>query len=355
MKRRQGCGSEEPRETSELSPPVGVVRHSPRPDGIDHTSNSDELGDLSSSGCIADVHEPGDSVDRDVSPETLGQMQQRHKRELRVLREQAKRAGKKGKAEFKQREVCITAQHTQELAALTAVSQAGTECGSGSPHLYRRSKAQQRRERQLVLRRAEEVRVEQELAEIGVSRRESELVHLQLVLAQHGLQVFDIPADGNCMYRALAHQWQLHHVSAQQHGQQPVTTYAALRTRAAQYILNNPSIFLPFIIDAESGETPEVQLREFCTGVDGHEWGSHVELHALSESLRTRIQVFSAEYPVVEMGEHFSQAGSPTLKVCYLRHAFSAGEHYHSVIPLEVSIEQQWLSIDSKGPAAGLQ
>lgn len=82
MKRRQGCGGEEPRETSEVSPPAGVVRHSPTPDGLDHISNSDELGDISSSGCIVDVHEPGNSVDRDVSHETLGQMQQRHKRVL---------------------------------------------------------------------------------------------------------------------------------------------------------------------------------------------------------------------------------------------------------------------------------
>lgn len=93
------------------------------------------------------------------------------------------------------------------------------------------------------------------------------------------------------MYRALAHQCQEHHVPCMSGNQ--VSDFLALRQEAAKYISKNAATFLPFIVDANSTRTPDDQLKDFCTGVEGHEWGSHVELHAISEALSVGIQVCS--------------------------------------------------------------
>lgn len=36
--------------------------------------------------------------------------------------------------------------------------------------------------------------------------------------------------------------------------------------------------------------------------------------------------------PTLELGEEYKGQG-PTLRVCYLRHAYGLGEHYNSVVP----------------------
>lgn len=100
-----------------------------------------------------------------------------------------------------------------------------------------------------------------------------------------------LQADGNCMYRALAHQCQLHRLPSMSDPCQPAALYLALRQEAAKYISGNATTFLPFIVDADSNRTPDDQLEDFCAGVEGEEWGSHVELHALSESLGAIVQV----------------------------------------------------------------
>ena len=102
---------------------------------------------------------------------------------------------------------------------------------------------------------------------------------------------FVLQADGNCMYRAIAHQCQVHcHISMLGHCD-PTALHLALRQKAAQHIVVNAATFLPFIIDGDSSRSADEQLADFCTGVEGHEWGSHVELHALSETLCVGIQV----------------------------------------------------------------
>ena len=41
-----------------------------------------------------------------------------------------------------------------------------------------------------------------------------------------------------------------------------------------------------------------------------------MDIASASGNYRTFVQVFSAEYPVVEMGERFSTSDRPTLQVC---------------------------------------
>lgn len=45
------------------------------------------------------------------------------------------------------------------------------------------------------------------------------------------------------------------------------------------------------------------------------------------------IVVYAAGMPPLELGAEHAAAGRPTLRLCYLRHAYGLGEHYNSVGP----------------------
>jgi hypothetical protein len=49
------------------------------------------------------------------------------------------------------------------------------------------------------------------------------------------------------------------------------------------------------------------------------------------------VQVYSAKYPVVKLGEEFQGDGKPALKLCYMQHALASGEHYNSLAAISGS------------------
>jgi hypothetical protein len=63
-----------------------------------------------------------------------------------------------------------------------------------------KTKTQRRRERKMQQEAEDDKRIKQELAEVGNTERETELQHLQQILLQHGLQLFEIPVRG-CQLR----------------------------------------------------------------------------------------------------------------------------------------------------------
>jgi hypothetical protein len=52
------------------------------------------------------------------------------------------------------------------------------------------------------------------------------------------------------------------------------------------------------------------------------------------------LQVYSTRLPTVDLGEDFRAAGKPSLQVCYLLHALGSGEHYNSVAPISMSLDE---------------
>jgi OTU domain-containing protein 6 len=52
------------------------------------------------------------------------------------------------------------------------------------------------------------------------------------------------------------------------------------------------------------------------------------------------LQVFSAAYPLVDMGSEFARDKQPPLQVCYLEHAYTSGQHYNSVVPLQLNVNE---------------
>jgi OTU domain-containing protein 6 len=74
------------------------------------------------------------------------------------------------------------------------------------------------------------------------------------------------------------------------------------------------------------------------------EWGGHIEIQAISASLRKAIFVYSADAPTIKMGEQFLDInGDDTtgygtslspLRLTYHKHYYALGEHYNSAVAL---------------------
>ena len=90
----------------------------------------------------------------------------------------------------------------------------------------------------------------------------------------------------------------------------------------------------PLLLQEDTaGEGEEDAFEAYCAEVESTAaWGGQVELQALAQVLRCHIMVYAVGLPPLELGEGFAAAGRPTLRLCYLRHAYGLGEHYNSVV-----------------------
>lgn len=160
-----------------------------------------------------------------------------------------------------------------------------------------------------------------------------ELEALNANLLPRGLTVVPIKSDGNCLYRAVAHQL----VVTGQGGDAGAASAAAeegygdIRRAAAAHLREHVADFMPFVEAADEGA-----YEAYCALVEGSaEWGGEVELRALASALRVPIEVWSAgaAQPMVVGGEHGGAAAVP-LRVSFHQHYYALGEHYNSVIPV---------------------
>lgn len=104
-------------------------------------------------------------------------------------------------------------------------------------------------------------------------------------------------ADGNCLYRALAHQCLQSAQDALVDNCGAMTAYKVLRRKAADHIEAHRDDFVPFVVDTDSDESTEEQLRVYLDGIRGLEWGTQVEIQALAATLQVHIEVSDACMP----------------------------------------------------------
>uniref|UniRef100_A0A7S4UZK3 OTU domain-containing protein n=1 Tax=Ditylum brightwellii TaxID=49249 RepID=A0A7S4UZK3_9STRA len=180
--------------------------------------------------------------------ETKDDMLARHKRELKSLdgekRSSLKKVkgtagkGKKGKeavaaaeAEFTTKEKEMKERHEKELESLssdaegtaaevkeiestTAAPAAAAEEGENddemqnlTPKERKQLKARRKKERQREKELQRQAEIEEELKKAGPSRRDTEIqIMNELYLSPKKLMIQEIPADGHCLYRAVAFQ-----------------------------------------------------------------------------------------------------------------------------------------------------
>ena len=277
-----------------------------------------------------------DGSDEEPAGETRGQMQQRHKRELLMLKKQIAKLGKKRKDEANKLEQEIAERHAlevrrfEERAAESARAQeepAATDAGA-SDEPRRPSRAQKRREAKAKEEAERDARIALERANLGETEEELEWRELGDKLEPLGFRVKEVAPDGHCMFRSLEDQLAFQSTESLGFDTKPFD-HLGLRRLAASHIRKHADQFAPFI--AEEG-SEDAGVEGYCARLEETaEWGGHVELQAIAEALEVVIEVYSAQQPIVKIGE--GKEGAP-LRLSYHLHAYGLGEHYNSVRPI---------------------
>ncbi|XP_045472122.1 deubiquitinase OTUD6B [Harmonia axyridis] len=186
------------------------------------------------------------------------------------------------------------------------------------------SRAQKRREKKALEEAEREKRIleEKEKSKDGPKAVESHLI--KEVLKTMGLALYDVAADGNCLYCAVNHQ-----LESKKRESYSTTK---LRKLTANFMKENKDDFIPFMYKDSGEPVSETYFEEYCKEVASTKlWGGQLELKALSNILKCPIKVIQANGPPTVLGEDFN---GPELILTYHRHLYSLGEHYNSTIEL---------------------
>jgi OTU domain-containing protein 6 len=110
--------------------------------------------------------------------------------------------------------------------------------------------------------------------------------------------------------------------------------FISLRLLAGEYLKVHAEEFAPFL-----GLSPsDSEYEEYCRkviSVGDAEWGGQLEIKALCSCLNRTMLIFSADSPVLKMGdEEGKECSKIPLKLAYHRHFYALGEHYNSVAPV---------------------
>lgn len=157
------------------------------------------------------------------------------------------------------------------------------------------SKAQRRRERKSEKEKIKQEQIHRELLSTTNVKKDGEDKKLKTILQTKGLQVHDIPSDGDCMYKAIEHQLQLQGVQV---------LVNELRQKTCSYMKDHRDSFKPFLVNEKSGHLyTDDEFEEYCDSISKTKaWGGHTELKALSHILQKPIEVVQADGPTEVLG-----------------------------------------------------
>ena len=136
-------------------------------------------------------------------------------------------------------------------------------------------------------------------------------------LEELGLEMIRMRADGNCLFRALAHQL---------YGNQEI--HSIIRNKCCNYIALEREYFEYYLAD-RSFENYLNTMRQDKT------WGGNLELQAFSEFYRKTVEVYT-DNPIPQahhiFGAAYSEAGGERPIQLFFR-----GRHYNSLLPCNVA------------------
>jgi len=222
-----------------------------------------------------------------------------------------------------------TQQEQQQTEDTTTTTTTTTSSSSRTKHNLQKAKRKQaEREAQL----AHESQLLDDARNAGPSAREMELSQIrELYLADAQLEVNEVTADGNCLYRAVAEQ--LNRSSDQSGGKKD---YGDMRRLCAEALSSNQEEYAPF-----------AELDDVISTFDGYiekvrsssEWGGHLELRALAVELKRTIVVYSADAPPLEIigsgGSKEEGGEEDVIRLSFHRNYYALGEHYNCVVSVE--------------------
>ena len=163
------------------------------------------------------------------------------------------------------------------------------------------TKSQRRRENKERKDRERQERIKAGLLDDIDSTRSIEMKKIESLLEERSLSLCEIPSDGDCMYKAIEHQLRLTRNIDQ--------TVDELRYQASEYIRQNKDDFLPFLLNDENSVVTDKEFEVYCDKIANTKtWGGHLELKALSNTLKVPIEIIQAEGTPIQIG--FSEFGS---------------------------------------------
>lgn len=122
-----------------------------------------------------------------------------------------------------------------------------------------------------------------------------EMKRIEALLEQRSLSLCEISSDGDCMYKAIEHQMRL--------TRSRNYTVEELRDLASQYIRQNKDDFIPFLLNDENNVVSDREFDVYCDKIaNTNTWGGHLELKALSNSLKVPIEIIQAEGTSIQIG-----------------------------------------------------
>lgn len=192
------------------------------------------------------------------------------------------------------------------------------------------SRASKRRQKKVQEERERDKRILEQAEKNKDGPRVLEMNAIKETLGKLGLQLYNIPADGNCLYCAVNHQLEIV-------GQE---TYSVLQLRklTADFMRTHKEDFLPFMYN-EDEIVSEDYFESYCKEVATTKlWGGQLELKALSNIVKCPIKVIQANGPPTLQGENFE---GPELILAYHRHLYRLGEHYNSTVIFNDSEEDK--------------
>ena len=178
------------------------------------------------------------------------------------------------------------------------------------------SKAQKRRDKKAEKERDRLEDIDRQDEENKKGLRHTETEKIKAILASKGLQIFDVPSDGDCLFSGIAHQLE------------NSPKVMELRKLVSDTLLSHRDDYLPFLSLSEEA------FEKYCEAMSSSpKWGGQVEITALSRALKKPIEVIQAEGPPVQVGFDDFRDQKPIV-LTYHRHYYGLGEHYNSVTPL---------------------
>ncbi|XP_022914139.2 deubiquitinase OTUD6B [Onthophagus taurus] len=184
------------------------------------------------------------------------------------------------------------------------------------------TRAQKRRNKKQEEDKEREKRIQEQDEVNSQGPRVIEMQTIKEILTSNNLDIFDIAADGNCLYCAINHQLVMT-------GREPSTT-GRLRKQTADFMREHKDDFIPFMYNETEQAVDDKQFENYCKKVEKTKlWGGQLELRALSNVLQCPIKVIQASGPSTIQGENFQ--GAPLVLV-YHRHLYKLGEHYNSTV-----------------------
>lgn len=282
--------------------------------------------------------------DDENSVEEILKRHKQERKELQAKIQSLKKTAPKGKKkkevadQIAQLEKELEEKHQQELGGLqlpsAEVSQEGSvieenttggEEGAGEGvGPTRVTRAQRRRNRKENEEKEREKRIQDQEEKNRSGPRAKETNTIKEILQGEGLQLYSIPADGNCLYCAVNHQLG---VTGREH-----YSVDKLREITANFMREHKEDFMPFMDNDSDEPITDHQFEEYCKNIATTKfWGGQIELKALSNALKCPIKIIQASGPPTIQGEDFP---GPPLIVTYHRHLYRLGEHYNSTLNL---------------------